>query len=156
MFWVIDPLDEPQIIMRNSISAVSIALVEKNNPVLGVIYDFNTDELYEGSVSSKALMNDKSIYVSDIKDKYRGTLLTGLPVAMDYDKKYANTYRQLSSLEKSQNDRVSCYCFSICGVWESRTIQSLVLISGMSRLVLLYAEQQVGVQLLQTYLVIFH
>ena len=86
IFWVIDPLDGTANYNRGiPISAVSIALVEKN-PVLGVIYDFNSDEMYEGSISSKALMNDKPIFVSDIKDKYRGTLVTGLPVAMDYDK----------------------------------------------------------------------
>lgn len=92
IFWVIDPLDGTANYNRGiPISAVSIALVEKKNPVLGVIYDFNSDEMYEGSVSSKALMNDKPIFVSDIKDKYRGTLVTGLPVAMDYDKKNMQT-----------------------------------------------------------------
>ena len=88
IFWAVDPLDGTANYNRGiPISAVSIALIENNNPVIGVIYDFNTDELYEGSVSSKAMMNDKPIFVSDIKDKSRGTLVTGLPVAMNYDEK---------------------------------------------------------------------
>jgi myo-inositol-1(or 4)-monophosphatase len=92
IFWVVDPLDGTANYNRGiPICAVSIALVENNNPVIGVIYDFNADELYEGSVSSKAMMNDKPIFVSDIKDKSRGTLVTGLPVAMNYDEKNMQT-----------------------------------------------------------------
>ena len=92
IFWVVDPLDGTANYNRGiPISAVSIALVENNNPVIGVIYDFNNDELYEGSVFSKAMMNDQPIFVSDIKDKSRGTLVTGLPVAMNYDEKNMQT-----------------------------------------------------------------
>ena len=86
LFWVVDPLDGTANYNRGiPICAVSIALVEKDNPILGVIYDFNTDEMYEGSIFSKAMMNDRPIYVSNIKNKSRGTLITGLPVAMNYD-----------------------------------------------------------------------
>lgn len=92
IFWVVDPLDGTANYNRGiPISAVSIALVKDNDPVIGVIYDFNTDELYEGSISSKAMMNDRPIFVSDIGDKSRGTLVTGLPVAMNYDEQNMQT-----------------------------------------------------------------
>ena len=91
-YWLVDPLDGTANYNRGiPISAVSIALVKNNDPVIGVIYDFNTDELYEGSISSKAMMNDRPIFVSDIGDKSRGTLVTGLPVAMNYDEKNMQT-----------------------------------------------------------------
>ena len=44
--WAVDPLDGTANYNRNiPISCVSIALLDNLNPVLGVIYDFNNDEL---------------------------------------------------------------------------------------------------------------
>ena len=41
-YWVVDPLDGTANFARNiPISCVSIALIENNIPVLGVVYDFN-------------------------------------------------------------------------------------------------------------------
>ena len=61
-FWVVDPLDGTANYARDiPISCVSIALVEGLKPLLGVIYDFNNNELYEGSISTKALLNEKEI-----------------------------------------------------------------------------------------------
>ena len=48
-------------------------------PVLGVIYDFNNDELYEGSINTSACLNGKEISVSKIKESQEGILVTGLP-----------------------------------------------------------------------------
>lgn len=84
-FWVIDPLDGTANYTRNiPISCISIALIQNMKPVLGVIYDFNNDDLYEGSHESKALMNGREIKVSDVKSPCDGVLITGLPNNTDY------------------------------------------------------------------------
>ena len=87
-FWVVDPLDGTANYTRDiPLCCVSIALVSNLNPVIGVIYDFNNDDLYEGTKEKKALMNNKPINVSDIAEKNKGILVTGLPNATDYSDK---------------------------------------------------------------------
>jgi myo-inositol-1(or 4)-monophosphatase len=84
-FWVVDPLDGTANYSRNiPICCVSIGLISDLKPVLGVIYDFNNDELYEGSIATKALLNNNEISVSKVENFYDGVLLTGLPNNTDY------------------------------------------------------------------------
>jgi myo-inositol-1(or 4)-monophosphatase len=84
-YWVIDPLDGTANYTRSiPICSVSISLMSNLNPVLGVIYDFNNDELYEGSLFTDAFLNDKKITISNIKSTGKGILLTGLPNNTDY------------------------------------------------------------------------
>ena len=84
-FWVIDPLDGTANYERKiPISCVSIAIVSKLEPVLGVIYDFNNNLLYEGSIYSEAKLNEKFIQSSNTLNKNEGVLLTGLPNKTDY------------------------------------------------------------------------
>ena len=83
-----DPLDGTANYTRDiPLCCVSIALVSNLNPVIGVIYDFNNDDLYEGTKENKALMNNQPINVSDIAEKNKGILVTGLPNATDYSDK---------------------------------------------------------------------
>lgn len=87
-YWIIDPLDGTANYSRSiPISAVSICLIHQLNPVLGVIYDFNNDHLYEGSIVSDALLNDQKIKVSSIDNSKSGMLITGLPNNTDYSDK---------------------------------------------------------------------
>ena len=84
-FWVVDPLDGTANYSRNiPICCVSIGLISDLKPVLGVIYDFNNDELYEGSIDTKALLNNNEISVSKVENFHDGVLLTGLPNNTDY------------------------------------------------------------------------
>ena len=84
-FWVVDPLDGTANYSRNiPICCVSIGLISNLKPVLGVIYDFHNDELYEGSIDTKALLNNNEISVSKVENFYDGVLLTGLPNNTDY------------------------------------------------------------------------
>ena len=64
--WVIDPLDGTINFSRgNPNFAISIALVSKGIPELGVIYKPITKEIYWAQENIKyALLNDKPIYVS--------------------------------------------------------------------------------------------
>lgn len=84
-FWVVDPLDGTANYARNiPICCVSIALISDLKPILGVIYDFINNDLYEGSIHTKALLNNKEISVSKVKNSSEGILITGLPNNTDY------------------------------------------------------------------------
>ena len=64
-FWVIDPLDGTSNYFRNiPICAVSIALMHNNEPILGVINDFFSENLYFASKEKGAFVNNKRINVS--------------------------------------------------------------------------------------------
>ena len=53
-------------------------------PVIGVIYDFNNEDLYEGSLNSSACLNGEAIEVNNNTDEKESILLTGLPLLTDY------------------------------------------------------------------------
>ena len=84
-FWVVDPLDGTANYARDiPLCCVSIALMHKMNPVLGVIYDFNNSDLYEGHLDGEAKLNEMAIKVSGTTLPSEGILVTGLPNNSDY------------------------------------------------------------------------
>ena len=84
-FWVIDPLDGTANYSRGiPICCVSIALIHDMQPVIGVIYDFNNEDLYDGSIDSSARLNGDVIEVNNNLDAKESILLTGLPLLTDY------------------------------------------------------------------------
>ena len=86
--WIVDPLDGTANYSRNiPLCCVSIAILSDAKPVLGVIYDFNNDDLYEGSINKSACLNGKEIFVSKTKKSQDGVLVTGLPNDTDYSDK---------------------------------------------------------------------
>ncbi|MDA9045606.1 inositol monophosphatase [Gammaproteobacteria bacterium] len=85
IFWVVDPLDGTANYARNiPICCVSIALVLNLKPILGVIFDFINNDLYEGSIYTKALLNNEEMSVSKVTSSSEGILITGLPNNTDY------------------------------------------------------------------------
>ena len=84
IFWVIDPLDGTANYNRDiPICCVSIGLVIEMKPILGIIYDFNNDQMYSGDkFSNISKMNDISINVSQKSDKKESILITGLPLSL--------------------------------------------------------------------------
>ena len=85
--WVIDPLDGTANFSRDiPICCVSIGLVCNMKPILGVIYDFNNDDLYKANnITKEAFLNNKEIEVSKIDNKNEAVLVTGLPVNTNYE-----------------------------------------------------------------------
>jgi myo-inositol-1(or 4)-monophosphatase len=84
-FWVVDPLDGTANYTRDiPLCCVSIALIHNMEPVIGVVYDFNNNNLYEGSFDGEAKLNGSFIKVSDINEPKEGILVTGLPNNTDY------------------------------------------------------------------------
>ena len=85
-FWVIDPLDGTANYNRDiPICCISIGLAHKMEPILGVIYDFNNNDLYVGNgIKNTSTLNNKEINVSNIQQKKEAILITGLPHGTDY------------------------------------------------------------------------
>ena len=84
-FWVVDPLDGTANYSRDiPICCVSISLIIDLEPVMGVIYDFNNKDLYEGSIFRPASLNGQALNVSSISKSSDGILVTGLPNNTDY------------------------------------------------------------------------
>ncbi|MBB3225656.1 myo-inositol-1(or 4)-monophosphatase [Luteibacter sp. Sphag1AF] len=80
LVWVIDPLDGTHNYLRGIPHfSVSIALLEKGEPVYGVVFDPLRDELFTASKGDGAYLNDRRIRVSK-RDGLPGALLgTGYP-----------------------------------------------------------------------------
>lgn len=84
--WIVDPLDGTINFSRDILlSCVSIALWQERQPVLGVVYDFNHDELFSGIVGVGAWCNNKSVSVSHIREKSKAILTTGFPVNRNFE-----------------------------------------------------------------------
>jgi len=92
-FWVIDPLDGTANYNRNiPVCCISIGLVKDMKPILGVIYDFNNDDMYVGDkYSEQSVVNDQIIKTSNISKKEDGILITGLPHNSDYSEQALNS-----------------------------------------------------------------
>ena len=76
--WVIDPIDGTANYARgNENCCISVALVEKGEPVLGVVYSPWRGELYTAEKGKGAFLNGKPIHVSD-RPFEQGLLFTAM------------------------------------------------------------------------------
>ena len=84
--WVIDPLDgTTNFIHHVPLYSISIALMERNNVVLGVVYEPNLQECFYGWKNGGAHLNGHKIAVSSTKVLKDSLLATGFPY-YDYGK----------------------------------------------------------------------
>ena len=78
--WVIDPLDGTTNFMHGLPPySVSIALLENNVPVLGVVYIISSDECYHAVKGGGAFCDRKKIEVSKVSEFKDGLYITGMP-----------------------------------------------------------------------------
>ena len=78
--WVIDPLDgTTNYIHGISPFAVSIALLEDQEIVMGVVYEISLDEMFYAWRGSKAFLNGKEIHVSTASKTADALIATGFP-----------------------------------------------------------------------------
>lgn len=78
--WAVDPLDGSVNYLRGyPHCAVSIALLDNQTPVLGVVDCFALSERFTGLVGEGAWLNGQPMRVSDIADPASGILQTGVP-----------------------------------------------------------------------------
>lgn len=83
--WVVDPLDGSANYNKTiPLCCVSIALVQSGEPILGVIYDFNHDDLYTGAEGLGAFLNGEPISVSKTPETTSAILMTGLAINRDF------------------------------------------------------------------------
>ena len=81
-FWVVDPIDGTANYFRGlDQCCVSIGLIKNEDAVLGVIYNFNTNEMFAALKGKGAFLNDKKIEVSKIHNKDQASLTTGFPAS---------------------------------------------------------------------------
>ncbi len=84
--WVIDPLDgTTNFIHGLPPYAISIALLDGEEPILGVIYEINLDECFYAWKGGPSYLNDREIHVSKTTVLNNSLIATGFPY-YDYDK----------------------------------------------------------------------
>ena len=82
--WIVDPLDGSINYSEGiPLSCVSVSLWKNSEPVLGVIYDFNRDQIYTGVIGLGAWVNNLPIRVKPCRSPDKAILCTGFPSSMD-------------------------------------------------------------------------
>ena len=82
IYWVIDPIDGTANYFRGlDECCVSIALMEGEEALIGVIYNFNNDQMYAAIKDQGAFLNNTKISVSDIASRDKASITTGFPAS---------------------------------------------------------------------------
>ena len=103
--WIIDPVDGTTNYMHGlPVFAISIALMQKDEIVSGVVYEINRDECFTAWLGGGAYLNNKLIKVSSAKYLKDSLIATGFPY-YDFDKmeNYLNILKEL--MQKSHGLR---------------------------------------------------
>jgi myo-inositol-1(or 4)-monophosphatase len=93
---VIDPLDgTTNFLHKLPVFAVSVGLIYQKQPILGLIYEPNRDELFTAAKGNGAHLNGKPIHVSPENSLSKSLLATGFPY-YDFDlmQRYLNTLQE--------------------------------------------------------------
>ena len=89
--WIIDPLDgTKEYIKKLPEFSISIALVENNIPVIGVIYNPISEELFYAEKNKGAFLNGMQIKISDKKDIKNASLIVS---RSEYGNNLWNNYK---------------------------------------------------------------
>ncbi len=88
--WIIDPLDGTTNFSHGlPIYAISVALMKREELVLGVVYELNRDECFHAIKGGGAFLNHMPIQVSQVRTIDQALLATGFPY---YDFEEMNKY----------------------------------------------------------------
>ncbi|MFK7947519.1 MAG: inositol monophosphatase [Saprospiraceae bacterium] len=88
-YWIIDPLDGTTNFLHGIPHfAISVALVHKGKPIIGIIHDVMRNECYIAVTQQGAFLNDKRLAVSQSENILQSVLGMGFP------------YSQYTSMEK--------------------------------------------------------
>jgi len=78
--WVVDPLDGTTNFVHGvRFFAISVGLIEDDEPVTGVVYDINGKETFTAWKNGGAWLNGNSIHVSDAPRLSDSLIATGIP-----------------------------------------------------------------------------
>ena len=91
--WIVDPVDGSVNFSRDiPFYSISIGLWKNNIPVLGIIYDLTTNDVYKGIVGQGAWFNEKHIKTSVVKKIENAIICTGFPVSYNFLDAEINTF----------------------------------------------------------------
>lgn len=120
--WVIDPLDgTTNFIHGMPVFSVSIALMEENEVIMGVVYEVNRHECFYALKGSGAFCNDTRIHVSQASDLAASLISTGFPYYnFELIDKYLNSLKSL--MQKTHGlRRLGSAAVDLCYVATGRT-----------------------------------
>tara|TARA_B100001029_G_scaffold107423_1_gene88672 strand:- start:566 stop:1288 length:723 start_codon:yes stop_codon:yes gene_type:complete len=87
--WVIDPIDGTANYFRGlDQCCVSIALMDKGKSIVGVVYNFNTDEMFYAAEGLGCYLNGSKVIVSKISQKNKASITTGFPSSESIESQY--------------------------------------------------------------------
>jgi myo-inositol-1(or 4)-monophosphatase len=122
--WIIDPIDgTTNFIHGLSPHAISIALMEQNETVVGVVYEIVQGEMFYAWKGGDAFLNHKKITVSVSSQHQEALIATGFPYyAMDKLDVYIDTLREV--MDKTSGVRrlgsaAIDLCYVACGRFEA-------------------------------------
>lgn len=123
--WLVDPLDgTTNFIHNNAPYCVSIALRNREELLVGVVYEVCRDELYWTYKGAPSYLNDKEIQVSDVSDMYEAFIALGFPYDFEAYKPVANhlvnaLYGNVGGL-RLQGAAAAELCYVAAGRFEAR------------------------------------
>ncbi len=123
--WLVDPLDgTTNFIHNNAPYCVSIALRNREELLVGVVYEVCRDELYWTHKGIPSYLNDKEIHVSSVSDLYESFIALGFPYDFDSYKPIANhlvnsLYGNVGGL-RLQGAAAAELCYVASGRFEAR------------------------------------
>jgi myo-inositol-1(or 4)-monophosphatase len=93
-YWVVDPLDGTHNYLRNvPICCVSIGLMRGLEPILGVIYDFNREEVFSADTFGGGfLLNGQKVEPKWAESLVQASLNTGFPVGRENSTENLNSF----------------------------------------------------------------
>ncbi len=84
--WIIDPLDgTTNFLEQIPIFSVSVALMYKGLPVIGIVYEVCRDEMFYAYKGGGSWLNGKSISVSKKENLHEAVTATGFPYTREFD-----------------------------------------------------------------------
>ena len=125
--WYIDPLDgTTDFVHGYPVFAVSIALYQNAQPLLGVIYDPIRDELFSAQRGAGAWLNGQPICVSQTRSLIASLLTSGFPYDVHESGSNIAAYQQLTLLSRGVRisgsaalDLAWVACGRLDGYWEA-------------------------------------
>jgi len=127
--WIVDPLDGTTNFAHGlPIWAISIALENKGNIVLGVIYDPTRDEMFHAIKSGGAFLNGKRISVSSVNELDQALLVTGFPydirTAKENNLNHFSNFAVRAQAVRRLGSAALDLCYTACGrfdgYWEMK------------------------------------
>ena len=125
--WVIDPLDGTVNFVHNiPLVAVSVALYDGDDPLVGVVVDPVTGEVFAAEAGAGATRNGESIHVTPVTELQQALIATGFPYDRDqHGREYCNVVgvvlEQVHGIRRGGSAALDlCWvaCGRFAGYWE--------------------------------------